>query len=474
MTRGDGAGARSPQPVTRSAAAALICLAVASGAYLLVLQSHLTFVGDDWQFLLKRRGLSVGVFLNPHNDHIAVIPVAIYKGLLAVFGMSSPAPFQVVSTLIFLLSVLLLFIYMCRRVGDWLALLGVTLILFLGAAWTDLLWSFQMGFFGSMAAGIGAFLALDRDDRRGDLLACALLVVATAFSELGIPFAAGAFINIALAPSPRRRRFYVALVPIALYGIWYLGWGHKGAHVENFHNLVGSPEFVFNAISQNLASLFGLATPMHGKLGQNDVGLAWGQALLVIALVLSIWRLRRIGGLSRQLWAVLAAGGTFWFLTALNSIPGLRDATTGRYQYPGAIFVLLIASELLRGTRASKRLLIAGSAGHRSRRPSAAWSCFMTGISRRRSRATPCERGWRRWRSAGGARDPTSRSVFLRLACSPRVSISRQSMRLDPRPSPRLSSREAHAVSWRTGSSPGSRGSISVHPYRHGRATAKC
>jgi hypothetical protein len=344
-------------PVLIGLGAALAC----SGAVLLILQSHLTFAGDDWRFLLQRRGFNVDVFLDVHNDHIVLAPVAIYKALLAVFGMSSALPFQIVSTLVFLLSAVVLFAYLRERIGDWAALLGCTLILFLGAAWNDLLWSFQIGFSGSIAAGIGALLALDRDDRKGDILACALLVVATSFSELGVPFAIGAFVSIALASPRRLRRLYVPLVPVVLYGIWYLGWGHKGIHAANFHNLVHSPKFVFDSISQNLASLLGLATPLSGD-GAVLVGLNWGRIMLVLAIALAIWRLWRTGGPSQGLWTVLAAGGAFWFLSALNAYPFLRTPTSGRYQYPGAVFVLLIAAELLRGLRLDKRVLTAAGA----------------------------------------------------------------------------------------------------------------
>jgi hypothetical protein len=363
-TREEARGARASEPTGQPAVAALICLAGAaacSGAVLLILQSHLTFFADDWEFLLDRRGFSAAVFLDPHNEHIVLAPVAIYKALLALFGMDSALPFAVVSTLVFLLSAVLLFVYLRRRVGDWPALLGSVLILFLGAAYTDLLWSFQIGFSGSVAAGIGALLALERDDRRGDLVACALLVLATSFSELGVPFVVGALVSVALGPSPRRSRLYVALVPLALYGLWYLGWGHTGPSWASFHNLVNSPKFVFDAVSQNLASLLGLATPLSGS-GSNPVGLNWGRILLVIAIALAIWRLRRVGWRSRWLWVVLAAGGAFWFLTALNAIPLLRTPTIGRYQYPGAIFVLLIAAELLRGVRLDRRLLAAATA----------------------------------------------------------------------------------------------------------------
>jgi hypothetical protein len=364
-SRGEVPAPSAPERRVQPPTAVLVCLAAAvtcSGVILLIFQSHLTFFVDDWAFLLDRRGSSAAVFLDPYNNHIVLAPVAIYKGLLALFGMSSAMPFQIVSTLVFLLSVVLLFLYLSRRVGGWLALLGSVLILFLGAAWNDLLFSFQIVFFGSAAAGIGALLALDGDDRKGDPIACALLVVATSFSELGIPFVVAALVSLVLGPAPRLRRLYVPLLPLALYGIWYLGWGHTGSHPESFHNLVHSPKFVFDSISQNLASLFGLATPLNGQTGPNVGGLNWGRVLFVIAIALAIWRLRRVGWPSRWLWAVLAGGAALWLITALAADPLKRTPSTGRYQYQGAIFVLLIAAEFLRGVRPAKRVLAAATA----------------------------------------------------------------------------------------------------------------
>ncbi len=337
----------------------LVCLGVlvaASGAYLLLLESRLTFRIDDWEFLLHRRGTSASVFLDPHNDHIAIIPVAIYKSLLGIFGMDSALPFQVVSTFVFLLSAVLLFVYLRRRVGDWAAVLGSALILFLGASWVDLLWSFQVGFSGSIGAGLGALLALDREDRVGDLLACLLLAVSVAFSELGIAFTAGALVTIAISRRQRLDRLYVPFVPILAYVAWWLGWGHTAESAFSLHNVLASPKYVFDAMSQALASLLGLATPLEGGHPE-PTGLLWGRILLVVALVATAWRLWRLGRVPRPLFVAFAIGGTFWFLAAFNALPVLREPTSGRYQYPGAVFILLIAAEILRGVRLGRRVL---------------------------------------------------------------------------------------------------------------------
>jgi hypothetical protein len=361
-------GARPSGSTGRPPLATLICLAVGaagSAAILLALQSHLTFYADEWDFLLRRRGSSAEDFLNPHGDHIALALVAVYKLLVSIFGMGSPAPFQVTSTLFFLVGVVLLFVYLRRRVSDWAALLGSALILFLGAGWTDLLWPFQIGFSASIAAGLGALLALERDDPVGDGIACALLVVSMAFSEIGVPFVAGALVSILVSRRPRIGRLYIVFVPLALYGIWWVGWGHEAQSALTMHNVLVSPKFVFDAASQAAASLVGLATPLASS-GERDwripVGMDWGRVLLVALVGLGAWRFRRLGGVPRTFWVALAMGASFWFLAAFNAIPEVREPTTNRYQYPGAVFLLLIAAEILRGVRPNRRALAVGAA----------------------------------------------------------------------------------------------------------------
>ena len=72
--------------------------------------------------------------------------------------MSSSLPYLAVSVALFLATSILLFVYLRRRVDPWLALLAAGIVLFLGPAFDDLIWGFQMGFNGSLACGLGALL----------------------------------------------------------------------------------------------------------------------------------------------------------------------------------------------------------------------------------------------------------------------------------------------------------------------------
>ncbi|HEX5593064.1 MAG TPA: hypothetical protein VFX35_06930 [Solirubrobacterales bacterium] len=333
--------------MSRRAPIALLVVALAASATLLFsLTSHLTFVGDGWNLLAARPDWSVDTFLEPFNEHPIVIPAFVYKVLLAVFGMESARPFYVVSISLFLLCAVLLFLFLRRRVGDWGALAAAVVVLFLGAAYEDLLWEFQMGFFGSMAAGIGALLALDREDRAGDVAASALLVVATAFSTLGIPFVLAAAAQVAVGPRPRRRRAFVFLIPLALYAIWWLVSGHAAGGQIGLEDLPRLPGYVFEVAGAGIASLLG-QQPIDAE-GQPPL-LAELLALLLAGAL--IYRLARRREVPPGLIVALVLLFSFWLLIALDRGP---QRFSSRFQYPSAVFLLIVAAEALRGVRLSR------------------------------------------------------------------------------------------------------------------------
>ncbi len=353
----DGAGARRESPLRRALGAAgeappatilFAAAAAISAALLLLLGSRLTFLLDDWEFLIYRRGFNADAILAPHGENIAIGPVLVYKALLATLGMDSAFPFRVVSVAAFIASVAVLFVYLRRRIGDWAALAAAVAVLFLGAAWEDLLWPFQVGYFVSMGAGLGALLALERADRRGDLAAGALLTLSILFSSLGLPFLAGAAVAIGIGPRDSwPRRWLVVAIPAAVFAIWYAGWGHEASSAVSGENIATAPLFLFDGFASSISSLLGLATPRD----ETSISpLDWGRPLLVAAVALAGWLLWRRWRVPGWLVVVAVIAATFWLLAGINEKPG-RDPLVSRYQYVGAIFVLLIAAELVRGGR---------------------------------------------------------------------------------------------------------------------------
>jgi len=366
-------------PAERNAPIILLGAALlASGALLLALGDGLTFFQDTWSFLMNRREWDAAAFLDPHNEHIVLLPVAIQKLLLAWFGMSSAAPERLVLTGMLLVTALLFFAYARRRAGAWPALLLTVPLLFLGPAWQVLLWPFEMGYVGALLFGVAMLLALDRNDGRGDALACLFLAIAIGFSSLGVAFAAGAAVHVWQRRRERGlRRAYLFAVPLLLYLAWYAGWGHTAESKVTLENVLHSPAFVFDGLAGSLAAVLGVSTvPIEGPGGPT-----WGRVLLpvaVVALAVALARRRRgrssfeldsetnderaAGGwISPGVWPVAATAAAFWLLAAFNYIPG-REAYASRYMYAGAIFLLLLLAELLRGVRIGRPALLAAGA----------------------------------------------------------------------------------------------------------------
>lgn len=319
---------------------------VASAALLFSYVSQLSFIGDEWQLMISRPDWGADTFLEPFNENLVVGIVVVYKTGLALFGMDSALPFYTVSILLFLLSAVLLFVYLERRIGAWGAAVGAVLVLFLGAAYEDLFWAFQMGFFGSVAAGLGALIALDREDRLGDRLACGLLLASLAFGSVGLAFLAAGLADLVLGRKPRRQRAYITIVPLLAYAVWWLGWGQSAGDQIAFDSILRTPGYVFDAAAGGLVSLLG-----REPIDPDGNPPVIAQVLLVVLIFCAGFRLFRQRELSRGLAVALALALSFWILIGLNRTIDDRFAISSRYQYPSAVFILIVAAELLRGIR---------------------------------------------------------------------------------------------------------------------------
>jgi hypothetical protein len=351
----------------RNPSAVLLAVALAaSAALLLVLGKELTFFQDSWAFLLERRGSSAGDLLRPHNEHISVISVGIEKLLLALFGMESDFPERVVLTAMLSATAALLFVYVRRRMGPWVALLATVIVLFLGPAWEVLLWPFEISLVGSTLAGLGVLLALERGDRRGDAAACVLLIISIGFSSLGIPFLAAALVDVALRARERGwSRSYVPGFPLLLYVVWFAAYGRDSESAASIGSVLHSPIFVAEGVASSVASILGLRALAGGIESQQRPYLGLLALLVILAVVAYVvWRRRdgrgrwRVPRPAPGLWPALAAMLAFWGLAGINDLPG-RAPWASRYMHVGAIFVFLVLANLLAGVTIRGRALVA-------------------------------------------------------------------------------------------------------------------
>ena len=319
----------------RAGAAALALVCAASAATLVVLGTRLTFFNDDWSFVMERPGL-----LDDHNGHLSVLPIAIYRVLIGLFGLDAQWPFRVLLAAAVVGVGVTVYWLVAERLGAVAGVVAAALLVFLGPAWEDLLWSFQIGFVGSLATGLGALLALERGR---DPLACALLVVSVALSDLALPFVVAAGISVLVQRRPRA--LWVPAVPAALFVAWFLAYGRDAPSLITADNLEGLPRYVLESAASGMDSLLGLAP--GGWFGETG---GWGKASLgLIAVAVGVGYLR---GWRPQAGVLVFLGGAlaFWVLAGANFTPG-REPQASRYQLVHVTFILLIGAELLRGVR---------------------------------------------------------------------------------------------------------------------------
>lgn len=341
-------------------------LMLAAFVLLVGIGTKLTFFQDTWDFLLNRRSFTVDSLMVPHNEHIVLIPVLIQQFYLLLFGMRTAMPEYVGEAVLLIAAAWLVFVYARRRVGDWTAVIVAALLLFIGAAWETLLWPFEICFVGPILFGTAMLLMLEREDRRGDLLACLFLLVAIGFNSLGVAFVAAGAVEVLQRASRERtllsrdwavailRRCWIVVVPALLYFLWYEKWGTAATGAVTLENLLTAPRFMFDCLAANLEAVCGLAA-------NNDAGLGWGRPLAVGFLAgvgVVAWRRP---GLFTRIWPPLATLTLYWFLLALNH-DAAREPNTSRYIYAGVALLLLVAVNVFEGLRLTSRQLMVGGA----------------------------------------------------------------------------------------------------------------
>jgi hypothetical protein len=318
---------------------ALAALMLADAVLLLYMGRGLSFFYDDWDFVTHDYGGGIHSLLAPHVGNIVLFPVAIYKVLFHVVGLNHYVVFRIVVIALHLVCGGLVFVLAERRIPRVPALLAAALILFLGAAWEDLLWAFQMNYLLSVAGGLAAWTLLDHDDRRNEIAATLCLIVAAGSSSLGI----AVMIGVAVELTWRRRwgSGWIVLVPAALYVLWYL---HYGESQITANGLINAPGYAEDLMAAAFGGLIGRA-------------LEWGRPLALVGILFVVSRVARALPVPARLAGLLATGLSLWAVTAVARST-ISPPESSRYIYLGAVVIVLTGVELLRGVTISPRATV--------------------------------------------------------------------------------------------------------------------
>jgi hypothetical protein len=338
----------------------LVVAMVLAAGFLLWETRGQTMLFDEWSFFADYRGHSPSILLNPFGDNLEIVPILIYKTVFALFGPASIA-LRLITVALNLTCAGLFYVLMRRRVGGWIAFAAASLLMVLGAAADVVGASLGIAIMTAVACGLGALIALERGDQRGDRIACLLLIGALASNSIGLPFAVGAAVLVVFSgPRPRAGRWWVAGAPLLLYGIWRL-WslhldplGPLAAHPTDITlaNIGTLPTSIADSLADAVLSITGLYT--QPGIAARTFSTDFGPPLAVAVVAALVLRIRRGPALDRRVLAYAAMPLAYWAAIAL--VASDRTPSVSRYQYGGAILLLLLSAELARDVRIAPRL----------------------------------------------------------------------------------------------------------------------
>jgi hypothetical protein len=327
----------------------VLALAMVAAAVLLAYWSRgQWFSSDDLGYAIRIATQPFGHALlhPPPNKYLIAFPLLLYKALFETFGLDTYVPYRITGILLVLLSAGMLFELLRRYLPDRFAIPPMLLMLFFGAGWEVVATPIRIPSQLALAAGLGMMLALERRDRRGDLVAMVLLAVSLASHPIGISFTAVAAVMILLRSWNGWQRLWVAAVPGALFAAWWIFL--RAPDLPSFVPNRASDVFPF--VRQSWAALTAAVSGLFGVLDQPAYQQVPAQiaavallALLAVGIAFS-WR-----RLPPTFWAALVGLVVLMATTRLSPAGFFRHPDESRYLYPEAFF-LLIGLGVLAGT----------------------------------------------------------------------------------------------------------------------------
>jgi hypothetical protein len=302
-----------------------LLLVVAALVALVWFGRDMTFYHDEWAFILQR-DLSVDGLLKPHNEHLSATLVLLYRVLLGTVGMGSYWPYLAVTFALHVVVAVIVYVVVRREAGPIWALGAMSVVLFLGSGGDDILWAFQSGTIGAVAAGMAAVVLAPRRP----LVAALLLTVALATSGGALAFVAGTALHLLLV---RPRALVWLAIPAVVYGAWLLAFGASAIGSPHF---TGLAEYVATGLNASAAGALGVTSLVVGEVVLLALAFGYGWLRSVPPVVL----------------ALLASGLAFFIVAGLARAElGPEQATAPRYIYIVAPSIIVAGAILLARVR---------------------------------------------------------------------------------------------------------------------------
>lgn len=317
-------------------------IALAAAVALLWLGLGMTFFSDEWAFIEQRSLGDPASWFAPHNEHWVTFPVLLYRAVVETFGIGSYVPFHLVLIVLHLAVASLVFRLTERSAGPRFALIGATIVLFLGGGFENLYWAFQISFVGSTLLGLLAMEVTDgpAGPARAWLVA-GLLLASLATSGVGVVMAIAVGVEWLV---DRRWRTYVPylVLPAVVFLAWYLAFGQHGVNPDRDPLSLAAIASIPRFVADGLATVLGVVAGVPPEAG----------LLVLFAVIVAVGtrhprRLRspRVVGIAVAIVAQYALAA----LIRAHLFDGQAEYT--RYLYSPAVLAIVAAGVLVRGIK---------------------------------------------------------------------------------------------------------------------------
>jgi hypothetical protein len=284
------------------------------------LSNGYVFFADDWR--VAQQSQSFGGLFESYNSHLSVVPLLLFRVVLAVTGFDTYLPFRVACALAAGAAAIALFVAVRARLGAAPALVVATIML-----WYPTFGILPSTFshFVALAATIVCGWALPREGRRMDIVVAVAAVVALCSSGVGVAGVVGALVFLLVRGAPLRR-WLAVVVPAALWLAWWA-------------LVAESTELLFPRSTSQLVdfAVDGIWLSFKGLVGRNTVLASLLAALFVVNFVVRVRQGRRAAA-APIAWTTALV---FWWLGLAYSRESFLPPDTFRYTLVGSAFVVL-------------------------------------------------------------------------------------------------------------------------------------